>query len=87
MNFKGDTSLPRVSFEIHRSARDLSESAPAKGVLPEHFVLQVADQSGGHFLELRNLCEALGKEDHRASGLVLLHPLPRVLVPHKSGLA
>ena len=58
----------------------------SEGSLPQHFVLQVANQSGDHLLQLSDAGGVIGQEDHRAWLLVLFHPLPHVPVSQESGL-
>ena len=58
----------------------------SEGSLPQHFVLQVANQSGNHLLQLSDAGGVIGQEDHRAWLLVLFHPLPHVPVSQESGL-
>merc|ERR1712216_355065 len=51
-----------------------------EGSLPEHALLQVADQPGDYLLQQRDARGAAREEDHRARLLVLLHPRPHVPV-------
>ena len=56
------------------------------GSLPEHPLLQTADQPGYHLLQLRDPSGTPGQEDHRVGLLMLLHPLADVPVPQESSV-
>ncbi|CAJ1402012.1 unnamed protein product [Effrenium voratum] len=84
--FMADAHEINLIKELTRCLAVLCLRGAAEGSLPQHFVLQVADQSCYHFL-LRDPCVALGKEDHRAWVLMLLHSLLHETIPQKSCLS
>ncbi|CAJ1380046.1 unnamed protein product [Effrenium voratum] len=85
--FMADAHEINLIKELTRCLAVLRLRGAAEGSLPQHFVLQVADQSCYHFLQLRDPCVALGKEDHRAWVLMLLHSLLHETIPQKSCLS